>query len=182
MAATTRDHFREHLAGYLARVAAAQDKVVSIPMPARFDVASYVGGVVGLTMENPKDFPALALDALTRQPSPTNENLYTHRYDGMFNFMVHASNPETAELYAKGYLAALDLFAAEHQYFPVSDSYNKSSLPFSFIEFAVLRSSHFGAARAETPEKGRNKSVWLDGGNAEIAWTISEPGTGQHGA
>lgn len=179
VASLTRDHIKDHLAGYLARVEEAQDKPVKLVLPKRFDVASYVGGVVGLTMTDSKSFPSMAIDALTRTESPTPENLYTYRYDGQINFMVNGSNPESVELQAKGYLAAFDMFANDHEFWPLDNAYDQSDLSFKFIGFGVTRSAHFGAANV-TAEEGASTKVWIDGGSCEIAWLVSEEGPNQH--
>lgn len=179
VASLTRDHIKDHLAAYLARVEDEQDKKVKLILPKRFDVASYVGGVVGLTMTDNRSFPSVAIDALTRTESPTPENLYTYRYDGQINFMVNGSNPELVELQAKGYLAAFDMFAADHMYFPLDNGFDQSTLPFRITDFGITRSAHFGAANV-TAEEGASTKVWIDGGSCEIAWLVSEAGPGQH--
>jgi hypothetical protein len=179
VASVTRDHIKDHLAAYLAIAEDAQDKKVKLLLPKRFDVASYVGGVVGLTMTDSKSFPAVAIDALTRTESPTPENLYTYRYDGQINFMVNGSNPESVELQAKGYLAAFDMFANDHEFWPLDNAYDQSDLPFKFTGFGVTRSAHFGAANVPA-EEGKATRVWIDGGTLEISWLVSEAGPGQH--
>lgn len=175
----TRDHLRDHMTEYLGTAEGLQDSDIRLPRPKRFDIGSFVGGVVGITLSDPKSFPALALDALTRQWAGTDENFYAYRYDGHVTGMVVGTNPDLVERTAKGYLTALDLFCSEHAYIPLPDAFDKSTLPFSFLEFAGIRSEHFGAAQV-TSEEGAT-DTWIDGFRLEIAWTVSEPGNGQHG-
>lgn len=179
----TRDHIRDHLRAALD-VAETElellEQGLKIPSPKMFDTASYVGGVVGLTGKT--DFPALSLNCATKIISPTNENLYTYRYDGQITWMVQGDNPRQVEQQAKGYGAALEAIIRAHSVYPHADNYDVSALPFTFVEFAYLRTEFFGAAATELAvPKGKTTRIWVDGGRIEIAWSASEPGTGQHG-
>jgi hypothetical protein len=174
-----RDHMRE----YLDR-AEADDSVVEggtrIPSPKMFDVASFVGGVVGL--KGKTDFPALSIDAYNKVISPTDENLFTYRYDGHITWMVSGDNAKVVEQQAKGYGAAIELMIREHFYQPYPDDFDPSVLPFTFVEFDFLRSEFFGAANVDAgPPKGRATRLWVDGGRIEVAWVTSEGGARQHG-
>lgn len=181
IAQLTRDHMRDHMRELLDYAETQQDSPVKIPVPKRFDIATYVGGVVGITVTKRDDFPALALDALTRISAATNENVNAYRYDGQVTGMVTSDNPEVAERQAKGYLTAVDTFCAAHRLFPVPDPAVFPTLDFTILEFVCLRSEHFGAARVEAEIKGSTREVWVDGFRHELAWIVSEPGSGQHG-
>lgn len=185
VARITRDHIRDHWTDYLPAAEqelAANDEVVSLPVPNRFDVASYLGGVAGVDPRQRKEFPVLSIMADQRILAPTNENFYTYRYDGKVTGMVVANDAHMAELMATGYLMAIEMFIADHQYLPAPNDLDKSTLPFTFFEFGFLRAELFGAAAIEPePSKGKSTRIWIDGFSADIAWTISESGVGQHG-
>lgn len=174
---------REHMAGYLERVEADSSIIepgIHLPPPKSFDVASFVGGVVGL--KGKTDFPALSIDAYNKVISPSTEDLYGYRYDGHVTGMVGGTNPKVVEQQAKGYGSAIEMMIREHAYQPYGSGFDASVLPFMFIEFAFLRSEFFGAASTDVgDEKGRNTKLWVDGFRIEVAWAISEPGPGQHG-
>lgn len=180
IATVTRDHLRDHLEGYLA--AAGAELGIPVPPPVRLDVASFVGGVVGLDPHNPKNFPSLALNANTRLHSPSDENFYSYRYDGQIAGVVLANDAATAESLATAYVSALEAFIGDHVYRPAPDNYNFSSLPFMFIEFGFIRSEFFGVTAVEPEgEKGKNVRRWYEPFRIEVAWLISEDGMGQHG-
>ena len=177
VASITRDHIREHLQDYLDVAEVDLDTNTKLTLPKSFDVASFVGGVVGITGKG--DFPAMAIDAHSKAASPTTEDLYTQRYDGQITWMVGGDNPKVVEQQAKGYGAALEMFITDHRYKPFVDSFDESALPFSFVEFGFIRSEFFGAASVEVEQRGQ-KRLWVDGGRLEIAWITSERGQGQH--
>jgi hypothetical protein len=172
---------REHLVEYLERAEADMDSDIVLPKPKMFEVASFVGGVVGL--KGKTDFPALSIDAYNKIQSPSNKGLYEFRYDGHVTGMVAGTNPKVVEQQAKGYGAAIEMFIKEHTYQPYDDSFDASGLPFAFLEFGFIRSEFFGAANTEVgDQKGRPTQLWVDGFRIEIAWITSEAGPGQpHG-
>jgi len=169
---------REHMEAYLATAGADLDSTLKLPVPKTFDVASFVGGVVGLSGKS--DFPALSIDAYNKVSSTTDENLYTFRYDGQITGMVGGENAKVVEQQAKAYGAAVEMFIRDHAYSPYGAAYDASVLPFQIIEFAFLRSEFFGAANVEVEARGQRK-LWVDGFRIEVAWLTSEEGAGQHG-
>ena len=182
VAGTTRNHLVVHLADYLATAAADSDSPVHLSKPKSFEIASFVGGVVGLTGRN--DFPALAIDAFDKTLSGTDDmGLFTYRYDGQITGMIAGSNAREVEQSAKAYAAAIEMFFRDHRYQPFADDFDASALPFSFVEMLWLRNEFYGATNldvADEEEKGRNQRFWTDGFRTEIAWTTSEAGSGQH--
>lgn len=181
IASITRDHLREHLPAALEAAqadAALVESNVTLPVPKVFDVASYVGGVAGLSMKG--DFPVLSIDSYNKALAPDKDDFWSYRYDGHITGMVGGSNPRVVEMQAKGYGGALESIIKAHAIQPYSNSFDPSGLPFMFTEFAFLRAEFFGAAAVDVEERGKTAKLWIDGFRIEVAWKVSENGPGQH--
>ena len=169
----------QHLAALLDQESDNIDGKVRLQMPKHFDVASFVGGVVGLSGRN--DFPACSIDAYSKQLAGDDQSLWLYRYDGHITWMVGGDNADVVEQQAKGYGAALERFITTHANFPYAANYNASALPFMFNTFAFLRTEFMGASKVEVEQRG-TRQLWVDGGRIELFWEISENGPGQHRA
>lgn len=175
IAKITREHIRAHLPAYLAQVNALYDRPIKLDLPQRFDIATLVGGSVGVSR---KTLPAFAITAFERAFSNSDEDVWSYLYSGQISGMVASTDSaETVESIARRYAGALEMFINDHRERPVLADWDPTDYPFRFKGLGYSRTEFFGAA---VVEEG-SVNLWIDGFRVDILWELIEAGPGQHG-
>lgn len=175
VAKLTRAHINTHLRDYLDTVNALYDEQIQLDLPKRFDISTIVGGVVGVSRETT---PAIAISANERSFSNDEDDVWSYIYSGQISGMVSSlDSANVVESLVRRYAGALETFINEHKREPVAVGYNWALSPFIIKGIGYSRTEFFGAANVEEGEL----NVWVDGFRIDLAWSVIEPGPGQHG-
>lgn len=171
IAQLTADHLRTHATAYLDEIAALNPTdQVTLVAPKSIRASSVVGGMVA---ELPELLPAYGVDALSKQPIPLSDNLWTFQYEGQINGMVLASNEVEVDKLAKRHARAVEYFVRKHRLL-----HQLATDDFEIISFEFLGSDFSGATPLS--EDPASRPLWVGGFSIDVTWMTSENGPEDH--